>query len=43
MLDSRCTNYMNGEKIFSSFDECGSQYKNIVFDDNDKGEVIGLR
>jgi hypothetical protein len=43
MLDSGCTNHMNGERrIFTSFEknECKSDY--ITFSDNSQGQVLGF-
>ena len=43
MVDSGCTNHMIGEKdMFTSFQSSYDQSENIVFDDNGKGEVLGL-
>ena len=43
MADSGCTNHMIGEKdMFTSFQPSHDQSGNIVFDDNGKGEIIGL-
>jgi hypothetical protein len=43
MLDSGCTNHMTGERsIFSSYTPKMDSNENIVFEDNSKGDVIGL-
>ena len=43
MLDSGCTNHMTGEKdMFTSFQPSNDESGNIVFGDNEKGEVLGL-
>ena len=43
MLDSGCTNHMNGESsMFSSYSLMTHSNENIVFGDNSKGDVIGL-
>jgi hypothetical protein len=43
MLDSRCTNYMMGERrMFTSFEknECESDF--ITFGDNSQGQVLNF-
>jgi len=43
VLDSGCTNHMTGERnMFTSFQPNHDSSENIVFDDNGKGEVLGL-
>ena len=43
MLDSGCTNRMTGEmSMFSSYSPMTHSNENIVFEDNSKGDMIGL-
>ena len=43
MLDSGCTNHMTGERsMFLSYSPMTHSNENIVFEDNSKGDVIGL-
>ena len=43
MLDSGCSNHMTGEKnLFTSIEYDNIPKETIVFEDNSKGEVIGL-
>ena len=43
MLDSGCINHMTEERsMFSSYSPMMHSNENIVFEDNSKGDVIGL-
>jgi hypothetical protein len=43
VLDSECTNHLTREKdMFTSFQPSHDQSGNIVFGDNEKGEVLDL-